>query len=154
MTPVHAEKTQSLRDSQPKTDYERWLEERDENDQAVEDSEYHPTIPGINGQILLLHHPSGRFHLKESDTKVLQSHQRHGEFLHRRNIRSFFLPEDAIAQIPHEPCVWGLVLLFAVIIICVHAGQSLSKQRGRVRASSSPISNDPLVLDIDKKYLV
>ncbi|PIG85615.1 hypothetical protein AARAC_003007 [Aspergillus arachidicola] len=159
MAPVRAEKSESLQDSRPKTDYERWLEGKDEHYQIAENSEYHPPIPGIHGQIRIFHHvldssPSETVHSMKPDATHLQAHKFHGEFLHRLNAHSPSPLKGAMADILHEPCVWQLVLLLVVIVAFLHAGRSLQKGRSSRRAASSPASTEPIVPALDEKELV
>ncbi|KAB8224273.1 hypothetical protein BDV33DRAFT_4581 [Aspergillus novoparasiticus] len=159
MTPVRTETSHPLQDSRPKTDYERWLEEKDEHYQIAEDSEYHPPIPGIHGQIRIFHHvldnsPPETVHSTKPDATHLQTHRFHGEFLHRGNAHSPSPLKSAMTDILHEPCVWQLVLLFVVIVAFLHAGLSLQKGRTSGRTSSSSASTEPIAPALDEKDLV
>ncbi|GAB1195609.1 hypothetical protein APSETT444_004871 [Aspergillus pseudonomiae] len=73
----------------PQTDYERWLEEHNENYQPGQDAQYHPPIPGNNGQVPVYHREiddsprqrADNAHPTHSDITHLQSYKPHGEFL-------------------------------------------------------------------------
>ncbi|KAE8327190.1 hypothetical protein BDV39DRAFT_83141 [Aspergillus sergii] len=159
MIPVRTETSHSLHDSRPKTDYERWLEEKDEHYHTAEDSEYHTPIPGIHGQIRIFHHvldssPPETVRSTKPDATHLQAHKFHGEFLHRLNAHSPSPLKSAMTDILHEPCVWQLASVFVVIVAFLHAGLSLRKRRCSVRAASSPASTEPIAPARDEKDLV
>ncbi|KAE8165167.1 hypothetical protein BDV40DRAFT_258842 [Aspergillus tamarii] len=161
MPPVRTEKSESVEDSRPKTDYERWLEETDKNYQIAESSEYHPPIPGIDGQVPLFHHPldldsSPREigHLTTPDATELRAHHYHGEFLHRLTVRPPYPVKCVITEGLLEPRVWQLAPLFVVMAAFLLALQSLRKRYCSRRASSVPSSTENLVLYIESKELV
>ncbi|KAE8139014.1 hypothetical protein BDV38DRAFT_243429 [Aspergillus pseudotamarii] len=160
MTPVRAEKPESVEGSRPKTDYERWLEEKDKNYQIAESSEYHPPIPGIDGQVPLFLHPpdldsspreSG--HLTTPDATGLRAHHCHGEFLHRLTARPPSPLKAVITEVLLESCVWQLALLSVVIVAFLLAVQRIGKRRCSGRTSLVLASSEQLIPDIDEKEL-
>ncbi|KAE8420886.1 hypothetical protein BDV36DRAFT_248770 [Aspergillus pseudocaelatus] len=161
MSPVRTDKSQSLQHNRPKTDYERWLEEKDKNYEITESSEYHPPIPGIDGQVPLFHHPldldsspreSG--HLTMPDATELRAHHYHGEFLHRLTARPPSPLKAVITEVLLEPYVWQLTILSVGIVAFVLAMKSLRKRHCSGRASLVPASTDHLTPDIDQKEVV
>ncbi|OGM41665.1 hypothetical protein ABOM_009955 [Aspergillus bombycis] len=146
MARVLGKRSRSVQQWRPQTDYERWLEEHNENYQPGQDPEYHPSNPGLNGQVPLYHHEiddsprqmADSAHPTHSDITHLQSYKVHGEFLRRPGAGPPSPLGDALADSFRGHCLYQLALFFAVVIALRQIAKSLEKRRRRATAPSTP----------------
>ncbi|KNG87787.1 hypothetical protein ANOM_004630 [Aspergillus nomiae NRRL 13137] len=138
-------RSRSLQQWRPQTDYERWLEEHNENYQPGQDAQYHPPILGNNGQVPVYHReiddsPGQRAdgaHPTLSDITHLQSYKPHGEFLRQVGARPPSTLGGAWAHSLRGHCPYQLALLFVVVIALLQTAKSFERRRSRAIASST-----------------
>ncbi|KAF5854841.1 hypothetical protein ETB97_011109 [Aspergillus alliaceus] len=146
MARVLGKGSRSLQQWRPQTDYERWLEEHNENYQPGQDAQYHPSIPGYNGQVPVYHReiddiPRQRAdsaHSTQSDITHLQSYKPHGEFLRQVGAGPPSALGDALADSALGHCPYQLDLFFVVVIALLQIAKNLEKRRRRAAAPSMP----------------
>ncbi|KAB8264985.1 hypothetical protein BDV32DRAFT_116913 [Aspergillus pseudonomiae] len=146
----------------PQTDYERWLEEHNENYQPGQDAQYHPPIPGNNGQVPVYHREiddsprqrANNAHPTHSDITHLQSYKPHGEFLRQVGAGPPSALGGALADSFRGHCPYQLALFFVVVIALLQIARSLEKRRRRAIAPSTPGSIKSVNLHTDEKVPV
>ncbi|KAB8232361.1 uncharacterized protein BDW43DRAFT_312047 [Aspergillus alliaceus] len=120
MARVVGKGSRSLQQWRPQTDYERWLEEHNENYQ-----------PGPRQR-------ADSVHSTQSDITHLQSYKPHGEFLRQVSAGPPSALGDALADSARGHCPYQLDLFFVVVIALLQIAKYLEKRRRRAAAPSIP----------------
>ncbi|GMG15169.1 hypothetical protein OAory_01019300 [Aspergillus oryzae] len=162
MPRILGQRSRFLQQWRPLTDYERWLQEHNENYQVGEDAEYHPSIPGVHGEASVFHRViddsprqrAGDAHPSHSDVTLPQSHKPHGEFLNQLGAGTPSKLRDALTDGFRGHCPYQLALFFVVVIVFLHIVKGLQKQRLDANAPPAPRPKQYVNLQIDEKLLV
>ncbi|KAA8650981.1 uncharacterized protein ATNIH1004_003672 [Aspergillus tanneri] len=134
MDGVLGERSRFLQKWRPKNDFERWLEEKSQSDQPIQNTEHQPPITGIDKQNPVFHRvidntPRKNLHDAHStrpDATYLQVDRSHGEIL-----RSM---KGATTEVLHFPYQLALLL---VVIASIQIVKCLRKKRHRLSGSST-----------------
>ncbi|KAF5858568.1 hypothetical protein ETB97_004252 [Aspergillus alliaceus] len=143
MARVLSETSQFRQQSQPKTDYERWLEEEHQSYSLAENPGHRPAVPAMEDRNPVFHRvlndgPRKKIHDAHSSAMPRPVDRPHGGFLARPSTTSHASLKDVITEALQEHCLYQWALLLALFIALIYGVKTLKKRHRR--AITLPIS--------------